>query len=135
MQREKAERGKEGEGRYRGRGVRRIEDGGMRDTGEEEAITYSENRPNCTRPRSYGSPHCRDAGAKRAIPNPRLHFPSRRPIKEAAADRAGVKKPPWVRREEKKEERKSGREGGGGGGEKAGGTRRGSVGDTTTTAK
>lgn len=35
---------------------------------EEEAITYSENRPNCPRPRSYGSPHCRDAGAKRAIP-------------------------------------------------------------------
>lgn len=35
---------------------------------EEEAITYSGNRPNCPRPRSYGSPHCRDAGAKRAIP-------------------------------------------------------------------
>lgn len=37
-------------------------------TEEEKAITYSGNRPNCPRPRSYGSPHCRDAGAERAIP-------------------------------------------------------------------
>ena len=39
---------------------------------EEKAITYSENRPNCPRPRSYGSPHCRDAGAKRTF----VTFPS-----------------------------------------------------------
>lgn len=48
-------------------------------------------------PRSYGSPHCRDAGAKREkepsggwafrVPPPWLHFPSARPMEEAARKR------------------------------------------------